>query len=55
MDERRALTLFGWTIGAVVVLMFVLNALSLASLQKVPSASALQFPPAGVAVAHRPA
>lgn len=43
MDERRTLALFGWTIGGVVGLMFVLNALSLASLQRVPSANARQL------------
>jgi hypothetical protein len=34
MDERRTLVLFGLTIGGVVVLMFVLNAFALASLQE---------------------
>jgi hypothetical protein len=43
MNERRTLTLFGWTIGGVVGLMFVLNAFSLASLQKEPSANAHQL------------
>ena len=33
MDERHTLALFGWTIGGVVGLMFVLNAFALASLQ----------------------
>jgi hypothetical protein len=43
MNERRTLALFGWTIGGVVGLMFVLNAFSLASLQRVPSASTHQI------------
>jgi hypothetical protein len=43
MDERRTLSLFGWTIGAVVGLMFVLNAFALASLQEVPSAGTRQI------------
>jgi hypothetical protein len=43
MNERRTLALFGWTIGGVVGLMFVLNAFSLASLQSVPSASTRQI------------
>jgi hypothetical protein len=33
MDERHTLALFGWTIGGVVGLMFLLNAFALASLQ----------------------
>lgn len=40
MDERRTLALFGWTIGGVVGLMFVLNAFSLSSLQPAASAHA---------------
>jgi len=43
MDERRTLAWFGWTIGGVVVLMFVLNAFALASLQEVPSAGTRQI------------
>jgi hypothetical protein len=43
MDERRTLALFGWTIGGVVGLMFVLNAFALASLQDVPSAGTRQI------------
>ncbi len=43
MNERRTLALFGWTIGAVVGLMFVLNAFSLASLQPARSAHARQI------------
>jgi hypothetical protein len=43
MDERRTLALFGWTIGGVVVTMFVLNAFTLASLQEVPSAGTRQI------------
>lgn len=43
MDERRTLALFGWTIGGVVVLMFVLNAFALASLQEVPAAGTRQI------------
>ena len=29
MDERRTLSLLGWTIGAVVAAVFVLNAIAL--------------------------
>ena len=43
MDERHTLALFGWTIGGVVGLMFVLNAFALASLQEVPSAGTRQI------------
>jgi hypothetical protein len=43
MNERRTLALFGWTIGGVVGLMFVLNAFSLASLQRAPSANTRQI------------
>jgi hypothetical protein len=43
MNERRTLALFGWTIGGVVGLMFVLNAFSLASLQSAPSADTRQI------------
>jgi hypothetical protein len=43
MDERHTLALFGWTIGAVVGLMFVLNAFALASLPEVPSAGSRQI------------
>jgi hypothetical protein len=43
MDERRTLAWFGWTIGGVVALMFVLNAFALASLQEVPSAGTRQI------------
>jgi hypothetical protein len=43
MDERHTLALFGWTIGGLVGLMFVLNALALASLQEVPSAGPRQI------------
>jgi hypothetical protein len=31
MNERQTLLAFGWTIGAVVGLMFILNALALAA------------------------
>jgi hypothetical protein len=51
MNERRTLALFGWTIGGVVGLMFVLNAFSLASLQRVPSANTRQI----VSQAEQPA
>lgn len=43
MNERRTLAVFGWTIGGVVGLMFVLNAFSLASLQKAPSVNSRQL------------
>ena len=43
MDERRTLAVFGLTIGGVVVLMFVLNAFALASLQEVPSSGTRQI------------
>jgi len=43
MDERHTLALFGWTIGGVVGLMFVLNAFALASLQEAPSAGSRQI------------
>jgi hypothetical protein len=43
MDERHTLALFGWAIGGVVGLMFVLNAFALASLQEVPSAGTRQI------------
>jgi hypothetical protein len=36
MDERRTLALLGWTVGGVVGLMFLLNAIALASLQQSP-------------------
>jgi hypothetical protein len=32
MDERRTLTLLGWSVGGVVGIMFLLNAFALASL-----------------------
>lgn len=38
MNERRTLALFGWTIGGVVGLMFVLSAFSLASVERAPHA-----------------
>jgi hypothetical protein len=31
MDERRTLSILGWTIGAVVGITFILNAFALAS------------------------
>lgn len=38
MDERRTLTLLGWSVGGVVGIMFLLNALALASLAPAPAA-----------------
>jgi hypothetical protein len=37
MDERRTLALLGWSVGGVVGIMFLLNALSLASLAPSPA------------------
>lgn len=50
MNERRTLVLFGWTIGGIVGLMFVLSAFSLASVETAPSARAHQ--PASPVVSH---
>ena len=36
MDERRTLALLGWTVGGIVGLMFLLNAIALASLKQSP-------------------
>lgn len=33
MDERRSVTLLGWTVGGIVGVMFVLNAVALALVQ----------------------
>lgn len=41
MDERRTLALLGWTVGGIVGLMFLLNAIALASLQNAPAGKAL--------------
>jgi hypothetical protein len=42
MDERRSLAVLGWTVGAVVGLMFALNGIALALIQPVPTAHAYQ-------------
>lgn len=43
MDERRTLALLAWIVGGLVGLMFVLNAIALASLQSAPAGYAVRF------------
>lgn len=43
MDERRTLAILGWTVGGLVGLMFLLNAIALASLSKGPAGDAVQL------------
>ena len=41
MDERRSLALLGWTVGGIVGLMFVLNAIALSLVQGGPPTTRL--------------
>jgi hypothetical protein len=43
MDEQRTLALLGWIVGGLVGLMFVLNAIALASLQSTPAGDGVRL------------
>ena len=47
MDERRTLAFLGWTVGGIVGVMFVLNAVALALVQDGSPAASLMVSRAG--------